>query len=75
MLPMTPTPAPAIEPTVTPLLVAGVSEKTVVRRTITVRATDNVKGSNFPPRPDFPPLVTNRQRETLFGGYQYVLAP
>jgi hypothetical protein len=73
--PMTPTPAPAIEPAVTPLLVTGVSDKTVVRRTITVRAADSVKGSNFPPRPDFPPLVTNRQRETLFGRYQYLPAP
>ncbi|CCD94526.1 hypothetical protein BRAO375_3630007 [Bradyrhizobium sp. ORS 375] len=34
-----------------------------------------VRGANFPPPPDFPPLVTNRQREALFGGYDYLRAP
>ncbi len=31
--------------------------------------------SNFPPRPSFPPLVTNDQRVALFGRYEYVSAP
>src|SRR4051794_16122948 len=66
-----PSPAPAVEPSATPLLVTGVSDKAPVRRTVTVRAADTIKGSSFPPRPDFPPLVTNRQREALFGRYQY----
>jgi peptidoglycan hydrolase-like protein with peptidoglycan-binding domain len=31
--------------------------------------------SNFPPPPDFPPLTTNAQRESLFGHFDYVSAP
>lgn len=31
--------------------------------------------SNFPPRPGFAPLVTNAQREALFGHYDFVSAP
>jgi peptidoglycan hydrolase-like protein with peptidoglycan-binding domain len=31
--------------------------------------------SNFPPRPSFGPVVTNTQREALFGHYDYVPAP
>jgi D-alanyl-D-alanine carboxypeptidase-like protein/putative peptidoglycan binding protein len=31
--------------------------------------------SNFPPRPSFPPLATNQQRQAVFGRYDYVSAP
>jgi peptidoglycan hydrolase-like protein with peptidoglycan-binding domain len=37
-------------------------------------ASDNTS-SNFPPRPSFPPLATNAQRQTVFGAYNYVPAP
>jgi D-alanyl-D-alanine carboxypeptidase/Putative peptidoglycan binding domain len=37
-------------------------------------AADNTS-ANYPPRPSFPPLVTNEQRQTVFGAYQYVSAP
>lgn len=37
-------------------------------------ATDNTS-SNFPPRPAFGPLVTNAQREGVFGQYDFVSAP
>ena len=73
--PMTPAPAPAIEPMAALLVTAGASNTTTVSHTITVRAADTAKGSNFPPRPDFPPLVTNRQREAVFGRYAYAPAP
>jgi peptidoglycan hydrolase-like protein with peptidoglycan-binding domain len=32
-------------------------------------------GSNFPPKPSFPPLVTNAQRQAIFGAYDYVADP
>jgi peptidoglycan hydrolase-like protein with peptidoglycan-binding domain len=32
-------------------------------------------GSNFPPRPSFPPLVSNVQRQAIFGSYAYVSDP
>ena len=32
-------------------------------------------GSNFPPRPAFPPLVSIAQRQAIFGTFQYVPAP
>lgn len=32
-------------------------------------------GSNFPPKPSFPPLVTNAQRQAIFGPYDYVADP
>ncbi|MGE5261661.1 MAG: peptidoglycan-binding protein [Actinomycetota bacterium] len=32
-------------------------------------------GSNFPPRPSFPPLVSNAQRQAIFGAYDYVSDP
>jgi peptidoglycan hydrolase-like protein with peptidoglycan-binding domain len=31
--------------------------------------------SNFPPRPSFPPLVSNAQRQAIFGTYAYVADP
>ncbi len=37
-------------------------------------ADDNTS-SNFPPKPSFPPLVSNRQREAVFGHYDFVSAP
>ena len=37
-------------------------------------ADDNTS-SNFPPRPSFNPLVTNAQREAVFGHYDFVSAP
>jgi len=37
-------------------------------------ADDNTS-SNFPPRPNFPPLSTNEQRVALFGRYDFVPAP
>ncbi|HWA89475.1 MAG TPA: M15 family metallopeptidase [Rhizomicrobium sp.] len=37
-------------------------------------ADDNT-GSNFPPLPAFPPLVTNAQRAAVFGDFTYVAAP
>jgi peptidoglycan hydrolase-like protein with peptidoglycan-binding domain len=37
-------------------------------------ADDNTS-SNFPPRPGFAPLVSNAQREAIFGHYDYVPAP
>ena len=67
------TPAPAIRPP-TPIVAALGSDPPAVPPTID-RAADTTKGSNFPPRPDFAPLVTNRQREALFGHYQYMSAP
>lgn len=36
---------------------------------------DDRTSSNFPPPPGFPPLVSNAQREALFGHYDYVPAP
>jgi peptidoglycan hydrolase-like protein with peptidoglycan-binding domain len=32
-------------------------------------------GSNWPPRPSFPPLTSTEQRQAIFGAYQYVSAP
>jgi peptidoglycan hydrolase-like protein with peptidoglycan-binding domain len=32
-------------------------------------------GSNFPPRPAFPPLVSTAQRQAIFGAFQFVPAP
>lgn len=32
-------------------------------------------GSNFPPKPSFPPLITNAQRQAIFGAYAYVADP
>ena len=69
--PMTPAPTPVIAP----LAVSGSSDPPAVPRTIDRPANDIIKGSNFPPRPSFSPLVTNRQREALFGRYEYVWAP
>jgi len=37
-------------------------------------APDN-SGSNFPARPSFSPLVSNAQRQAVFGSYAYVHAP
>ncbi len=37
-------------------------------------ADDNTS-SNFPPRPNFPPLIGNQEREALFGHFSYVSAP
>jgi hypothetical protein len=31
--------------------------------------------TRYPPRPSFPPLTTNEQRQALFGAYRYVSAP
>jgi peptidoglycan hydrolase-like protein with peptidoglycan-binding domain len=36
---------------------------------------DDQTSSNFPPRPSFPPLVSNDQREAVFGHYDFVSAP
>jgi D-alanyl-D-alanine carboxypeptidase len=36
---------------------------------------DDKTSSNFPPRPSFNPLVSNAQREAVFGHYNYVPAP
>jgi peptidoglycan hydrolase-like protein with peptidoglycan-binding domain len=36
---------------------------------------DDHTSSNFPPRPDFSPLVSNSQREAVFGHYDFVPAP
>jgi peptidoglycan hydrolase-like protein with peptidoglycan-binding domain len=35
----------------------------------------DTSGSNFPPRPDFPPLEDTAARQALFGKYAYVAAP
>jgi len=70
--PTTPSLVPAIEPAA--VVTAGDSETSVVPRAID-RAAHTVKGSHFPRRPDFRPLVTNRQREALFGRYEYVRVP
>ncbi len=35
----------------------------------------DISGSNFPPKPDFPPLVSNAQRQAVFGAYDFVAAP
>lgn len=72
--PKTPAPAPVIEPVAASPVAAGGSDPPAVSRKID-RAPDNIKGRNFPPRPDFRPLVTNRQREALFGRYEYVRVP
>jgi hypothetical protein len=36
---------------------------------------DDQTSSNFPPRPNFAPLITNSQREAVFGHYDYISAP
>jgi hypothetical protein len=36
---------------------------------------DDVTSSNFPPRPNFPPLISNQQRASIFGHHEYVPAP
>ncbi|MER9465368.1 M15 family metallopeptidase [Mesorhizobium sp. M0482] len=36
---------------------------------------DDETSSNFPPRPNFSPLVSNTQREAVFGHYDFVPAP
>src|SRR5262245_1714474 len=36
---------------------------------------DDKTSSNFPRRPSFPPLVSNDQREAVFGHYDFVSAP
>ena len=33
------------------------------------------RGTNFPPRPDFSPLVTNQERAQIFGSFNFVPAP
>jgi hypothetical protein len=71
--PMISAPTPAIEAAAATPVVASDAAPPAVAGTID-RAADNVKGSNFPPRPGFPPLVTNRQREALFGHYEYLRA-
>ncbi len=68
------TPAPVIESAAPPPVAADGSDPPALPRKID-RAADNIKGSNFPPRPDFRPLVTNRQREALFGRYEYLRVP
>ena len=35
----------------------------------------NAVDRSWPPRPNFPPLVTNQQREQLFGRFQYRADP
>jgi peptidoglycan hydrolase-like protein with peptidoglycan-binding domain len=35
----------------------------------------DTSGSNFPPRPDFPPLEDTAARQALFGKYTFVAAP
>jgi lysozyme family protein len=35
----------------------------------------DTSGSNFPPRPDFPPLADNAARQALFGRFTFVAAP
>jgi lysozyme family protein len=35
----------------------------------------DTSGSNFPPRPDFPPLADNAARQALFGRFSFVAAP
>jgi hypothetical protein len=72
--PMIATPASVPEPTATPPVAPAGSDRPAVPHTI-ARAVDAIKGSGFPPRPGFAPLVTNRQREALFGRYEYVPAP
>lgn len=37
--------------------------------------SDDKTSSNYPPRPSFPPLATNAQRQAVFGAYDYVSAP
>jgi hypothetical protein len=71
---MAATPTPVIEPAPVPPLVADDPAPSAAPRAIE-RAADNGKRRSFPPCPDFPPLITNRQREALFGRYEYVRAP
>lgn len=66
-------PTPVIEPAAAPP-VAGGSDPPALPRRID-RAAHSIRGSNFPPRPVFRPLLTNRQREALFGRYEYVRVP
>ena len=35
----------------------------------------DTSGSNFPPRPDFPPLADNAARQAVFGRFSFVSAP
>jgi peptidoglycan hydrolase-like protein with peptidoglycan-binding domain len=37
--------------------------------------SDDKTSSKYPPRPSFPPLATNAQRQAIFGAYDYVSAP
>jgi peptidoglycan hydrolase-like protein with peptidoglycan-binding domain len=36
---------------------------------------DDKTSSNYPPRPSFPPISTNAQRQAIFGSFDYVSAP
>lgn len=69
-----PAPAPVLGTSTTPPIVA-INPSSLIGPDATAPATALVRSSNFPPRPAFPPLVTNRQREALFGRYDYVRAP
>jgi len=71
---MIPAPTPEPGPAAAPPIVAIESVPTMPSNTLG-QATVLAKGGSFPPPPPFPPLVTNRQREALFGRYDYVRAP
>jgi len=68
-----PAPTPDLVPTTPPIV--AIDPKSLMPPDTTVQATALGKGGSFPPPPSFPPLVTNRQREALFGRYEYVRAP
>lgn len=34
-----------------------------------------IDGANWPPKPDFPPLVSNAQRQAVFGKFAFIPAP
>lgn len=36
---------------------------------------DDTSGSNFPPRPNFPPLIDTAARQAIFGRYDYFSSP
>ncbi|BAM87511.1 hypothetical protein S58_15030 [Bradyrhizobium oligotrophicum S58] len=69
-----PAPAPVPGTPTTPPIVA-IDPSSLIGPDATAPAAAPVRSSGFPPRPAFPPLVTNRQREALFGRYDYVRAP
>jgi hypothetical protein len=66
---------PAATQPLRPLADDGSSSTPMPGRDPVAPAADGRSGADFPPRPSFPPLVSNGQREAVFGRYDYIRAP